>query len=125
LNAAALVTENPSEQTVSSEVAVKSTPDGAEIEIDGKFSGNTPSALKLPAGDHQIVISAKGFQTWQRMVTLNPGASITLSATLESESRTGTALRIIQIDDDAVLVEAGWPWQKLASWYRRRNLPRS
>jgi hypothetical protein len=74
------------EATAFSEVSVKSTPDGAEITVDGKFSGNTPSVLKLPAGDHSFLVTAKGFQPWQRTVTLNSGANITVNATLESEA---------------------------------------
>jgi hypothetical protein len=74
------------EKAVVSDVSVKSTPEGAEITVDGKFAGNTPSMLKLPAGDHSFLVTAKGFQPWQRTVTLNSGASITVNATLESEA---------------------------------------
>lgn len=42
-------------------VTVKSTPNGAEITVDGKFSGNAPATLRLPAGDHTIRIGSKDF----------------------------------------------------------------
>jgi hypothetical protein len=80
-----VVAEKAVEHTGVSDVSVKSTPEGAEITVDGKFAGNTPSMLKLPAGDHSFLVTAKGFQPWQRTVTLNSGASITVNATLESE----------------------------------------
>ncbi len=34
-----------------STVDIKSTPDGAEITVDEKFMGSTPSSLRLPVGE--------------------------------------------------------------------------
>ena len=68
------------------DVTVKSTPDGAEIMVDGKFSGNTPSTLHISAGDHKLTITNKGFQNWVRDITLSPGGTITVNAVLEPES---------------------------------------
>ena len=39
---------------VLSSVEVKSNPDGAEITVDGKYMGSTPSTLRLAPGDHKI-----------------------------------------------------------------------
>lgn len=66
-------------------VIIKSTPDGAEITIDEKFVGNTPSTLRLKPGDHVISISKSGFTLWKRTVTLGSGSSITVDATLEKK----------------------------------------
>ncbi len=68
------------------DVTVKSAPDGAEIMVDGKFSGNTPSTLHISAGDHKLTITNKGFQNWVRDITLSPGGTITVNAVLEPES---------------------------------------
>jgi PEGA domain-containing protein len=68
------------------DVTVKSTPDGADIMVDGKFSGNTPSTLHISAGDHKLTITSKGFQNWMRDITLSPGGTITVNAVLEPES---------------------------------------
>lgn len=68
------------------DVTVKSTPDGAEITVDGKFFGNTPSTLRISAGDHKLTITNKGFQNWVRDITLSPGGTITVNAVLEPES---------------------------------------
>src|SRR5258708_32645369 len=35
-------------------VAVKSDPDGAEIELDGAFVGSTPATLAIAAGKHLL-----------------------------------------------------------------------
>ena len=68
------------------DVTVKSMPDGADIMVDGKFSGNTPSTLHISAGDHKLTITSKGFQNWVRDITLSPGGTITVNAVLELES---------------------------------------
>lgn len=66
-------------------VTVKSKPDGAEITVDGKFSGDAPATLRLPSGDHTIKINSKGFQTWERTMTVTSGGATTINATLERE----------------------------------------
>src|SRR5438876_3445031 len=43
-------------------VEVKSTPDGADITVDDKYMGSTPSTLKLAAGDHKIKLEKSGFK---------------------------------------------------------------
>ncbi|MCX6618899.1 MAG: PEGA domain-containing protein, partial [Acidobacteria bacterium] len=70
----------PSELSV---VQVKSTPEGADITVDGKYVGSTPSSLRLTSGDHQISIEKAGFKLWQRTLTVHPGGNITIDATLE------------------------------------------
>src|SRR5262249_33348956 len=70
-----------------STVAIKSTPDGADITIDGKFIGNTPSTVKLAPGDHTILIEKSGFKTWQRKITVSPGGNVNLDTTLEKPPR--------------------------------------
>jgi hypothetical protein len=69
------------EQTTS--LIVKSTPDGADITLDGKFAGNTPSTIQVSAGDHQVRIDVDGFQPWEKLLTVTAGGQITLNATLQ------------------------------------------
>jgi hypothetical protein len=66
-----------------STVSIKSTPEGAEISVDGKFAGSTPSSLQLKSGDHTISVKKQGFVLWERTVTLSAGGNITIDATLE------------------------------------------
>jgi hypothetical protein len=66
-----------------STVVVKSTPEGAEITVDGKFVGSTPSTLKLVSGEHNITIAKAGFKSWQRVMAVNTSGSVTVDATLE------------------------------------------
>lgn len=68
-------------------VNVTSHPDGAEIEIDGVFYGNTPGIVKLPAGLHTIKITRNGYELYQRSISVAPGSSLTLRAELQPLSR--------------------------------------
>ena len=68
-----------------STVVVKSTPDGADITVDGKFVGSTPSTLQLPPGDHAVLIEKSGYRQWHRTMSVNSGGIITVDATLEAQ----------------------------------------
>jgi len=68
-----------------STVDLKSTPDGAEITVDEKFMGSTPSSLRLAVGDHKIKLEKPGFKTWERTLTVGAGATATVNATLEKQ----------------------------------------
>lgn len=67
----------------SSTVSIKSVPEGAEISIDGKFMGSTPSTLKVKSGYHTVSIKKTGFLMWERTITFSTGGNITLDAALE------------------------------------------
>lgn len=71
----------------SSNIAIRSTPDGAEITVDGKFVGSTPSTVRLDSGDHEITLQKPGFGTWKRTITLRGGGNVTVDATLEKVSQ--------------------------------------
>ena len=66
-----------------SSLSVKSAPDGAEISIDGKFAGSTPSTLQLKFGEHTISVKKAGYVLWERTITLSAGGNITIDAALE------------------------------------------
>jgi len=68
-----------------STVVVKSTPDGADITVDGKYMGSTPSTLQLAPGDHTVNIERSGYKHWQRIMTVNSGGIITIDARLEAQ----------------------------------------
>lgn len=66
-----------------SSVVVKSTPTGADINVDGKWMGNTPSTLQLSPGEHTVTIEKEGLISWGRTMTVNAGGSVAINATLE------------------------------------------
>src|SRR2546421_10106228 len=67
-----------------STVVIKSTPPGADINIDGKFVGSTPSTISLTVGEHKVSIEKSGFKQWQRTITVIAGGAISLEATLDN-----------------------------------------
>lgn len=73
------------EVAVPCSVFVKSSPNGADITVDGKFVGSTPSNLKLPPGDHKIVVEISGYKGWERTMTVMAGGSVTIDAKLQEE----------------------------------------
>jgi PEGA domain len=68
------------------QLQVSSTPDGADIEIDGGFVGNTPSSVGLAAGQHQVSVKKTGFKPWERKITVSSG-QVNLNAVLEAEAK--------------------------------------
>ena len=79
---AAPLPSHDSAQEGSASVTIKSTLDGADILLDGKFAGNTPSTIRIKAGDHTVRIELKGFSAWERSLTISADAQMTLNANL-------------------------------------------
>lgn len=67
-------------------IQVDSIPPGADIEVNGKFSGSTPSILTLPPGELRIVVRKAGHREWVRALGLTGGDSLTLRAELEADT---------------------------------------
>jgi hypothetical protein len=72
------------DQTAEAELEVSSTPDGADIEIDGNFVGSTPSTVGVAAGLHQLSVTKAGFKLWERKITVSSG-HIKIDAALEAQ----------------------------------------
>jgi hypothetical protein len=64
-------------------VAITSSEPGADIEINGGFVGNTPTALKLAPGQYAVTVRS-GARIWQRTLQLNAGSQVTLNAVFEA-----------------------------------------
>ena len=64
-------------------LSITSVPEGSDIEIDGTFSGNTPSDLAVPEGERSIVVKKSGYKSWERKMKLVAGSGIHLNAELE------------------------------------------
>ena len=62
-----------------------STPPGAEIGLDGKYVGNTPSQIAVSTGTHVISFSLPGFGQWKRELSVLPGSELTVSAILQKD----------------------------------------
>jgi S1-C subfamily serine protease len=57
----------------------------AEVYIDGKFVGNAPSTVPLPAGDHTVEVKAEKFSEWKRTISVTEGSDLNVKATLQPQ----------------------------------------
>ncbi|HYW67407.1 MAG TPA: trypsin-like peptidase domain-containing protein [Candidatus Dormibacteraeota bacterium] len=62
------------------QITVTSDPDAAEIFVDGKFVGNTPATLKLPAGPHLFLLKSPSRPDYSRTVEVPKSSKLTLKA---------------------------------------------
>lgn len=81
--ASSATAEVPSAPGAVSTVALTSTPDSADVYVDGHFYGNSPASLKLKPGNHMIAVKLAGFKDWSRELTTEAGSDVHLTATLE------------------------------------------
>ncbi len=75
-------TEVSNKSATMPKISVASTPDGADIEIDGSFVGNTPSVVELAPGEHVVIVKKSGYKPWERKLKVS-GGEIKLTAELE------------------------------------------
>lgn len=77
----------PPASDTASLVQISSEPSGAEILLDGDYTGSTPSQLKLKPGPHSVKITKKGFEPWERSIKVEAGESRNVAAELEKASQ--------------------------------------
>jgi hypothetical protein len=78
--------ENPTPTEVNREKIkcnFNSTPAGAEITLDGRYVGNTPSTVGVNTGTHVVVLFMPGFAQWKRELTVSSGSDLSVNATLQ------------------------------------------
>ncbi|HEV2990213.1 MAG TPA: PEGA domain-containing protein [Candidatus Angelobacter sp.] len=57
----------------------------AEVSVDGNFVGNAPVDLKLAPGKHTIQVTASGYRSWSRELSVLAGSEVHLNAGLENQ----------------------------------------
>jgi len=60
-----------------------SSPAGAEVTVDGRYVGSTPSMLSLSVGNHSVEVSLPGFALWKRDLTVSARSELTINAVLQ------------------------------------------
>jgi PEGA domain-containing protein len=61
---------------------VKSTPEGAEIQVDGKPSGVTPCTLRLRTGSHMFKLNSRGYEDWEEAIAVGKNATTAIDVIL-------------------------------------------
>ena len=72
---------------------IESTPDGADVEIDGLFEGNTPMETELEAGVHTLIISMPGYEVWDKKVRVTSRTKM-VKARLREKTTTDTNVNV-------------------------------
>jgi serine/threonine protein kinase len=70
------------EKTMLAFLKVESTPEGAQIFVDGNFRGQAPARLELPAGKHEIRLVLANHYDWEAQVQLREESETPLSVRL-------------------------------------------
>jgi len=68
--------------TATTELTFISTPDGADIELDGAFVGSAPSTVSVANGDHTVRITKKGYRPYEKKLRTS-GGTVSLRADLD------------------------------------------
>jgi len=85
LRAAVVAQAEPAPMVQSGTVEIESEPSRADIFIDWKFAGQTPSTLHLACGAHHVELKASGRQNWERELELSNDSRVTLHPMLEPQ----------------------------------------
>jgi hypothetical protein len=85
LRAAVVAQAEPAPMVQSGTVEIESEPSRADIFIDWKFAGQTPSTLHLACGAHHVELKASGRQNWERELELSNDSRVTLHPLLEPQ----------------------------------------
>ena len=81
------VTKSPDKNpSANSDVIFQSVPEGAEIYLNDKLIGMTPTRLSLSAGEYKVKFRKTGYKEYQKEFVLFPRSDITIAAEMDKES---------------------------------------
>lgn len=70
-------------------LTVNSSPQGAQVYVDGRLVGNTPLSIGINPGRADIEIRLDGYDPFRTSVVIAPGQTTTINASLNPQRRTG------------------------------------
>jgi PEGA domain len=73
----------PAADEIKTALQITSTPDGAQVQIDGAAFGTTPLNVTVTAGKHDIAIKKAGYSDWSKTLDVTR-ATAQVEATLEA-----------------------------------------
>jgi hypothetical protein len=63
---------------------VQSVPEGAEVFLNDRLVGMTPSRLSVPPGEYRVLFRKPGYKEYKRTVTVLKRSDLTISSELEA-----------------------------------------
>jgi hypothetical protein len=82
--AATLLAKGSDARVPEGRVMIASDPPGAEIYVDGKFVGQTPSTIHLASGSHRVEVKSQGKQARTRDLDVLKDSQLTLHPILSA-----------------------------------------
>jgi len=67
-------------------LTITSDLESAEIYIDGKFHGNAPATLRLPAGSHCVLVKSPGLPDYVRTIEIPKSSKLSIKAVFQAPS---------------------------------------
>lgn len=74
--------ETPTRAAEISTLRIVSVPKGASLTVNGRPTGQTPAGLQLAPGQVRVELAMAGYAPWAEDLTLAPGGTLTVSASL-------------------------------------------
>ncbi|MET0592474.1 MAG: TonB-dependent receptor, partial [Polyangiaceae bacterium] len=74
---------------------------GALVEVDGRPRAFTPDIVNLPAGQHKVRISLKGFRAVEQTIEIKPNDETKLDLVLTQAEEVNAASRVTETVEDA------------------------
>ncbi len=76
----------PAPTPITGSIVVSGTPIMADVALDGKVVGQTPVKLgNILVGEHTVVVSKSGYESYTQSVTIAEGKTATINATLKKQ----------------------------------------
>jgi hypothetical protein len=72
-------------------LTVESSPEEADVYVDGAFVGNAPAILNLASGTHQVCVQMKAHAEWCKSISIQSDSQLKLHAVLEAKVSTPRA----------------------------------
>ncbi|WP_456365881.1 glucodextranase DOMON-like domain-containing protein [Thermococcus sp.] len=76
------ITINATLELLPGTITITSNPSGANVYLNGSYKGITPLAFNLAPGTYEVKLTKQDYKNYTTTITLNPGESKTISATL-------------------------------------------
>ncbi|MHC4836577.1 MAG: PEGA domain-containing protein [Planctomycetota bacterium] len=89
---------------------VTTSPDGAQVEVDGGAAGRAPLQTELVAGEHTLVVSAPGHGTVRRTVRVTMDGGSDLHVTLQANVAAAPVESPLQTETSPTEGPGPWPW---------------
>jgi len=82
-----IVKEASGDQAELISIKIDSIPEGADVEIDGVFMGNSGANFDINPGIHEVTVTLPGYMTWQKQVKVKDGLAFTATLAKQVDQR--------------------------------------